>query len=81
MGGFVDNWGINSYYVMLKFVSSTPMEERYPHIHKAYFYPPIDFRRKIRYTDEAHKNFGRATGFFILCHVVQREKSNQCATI
>jgi len=26
MGGFVDNWGINSYYVMLKFVSSTIME-------------------------------------------------------
>jgi hypothetical protein len=58
MGGFVDNWGINSYYVMLKFVSSTLMEERYPHIHKAHFYPPIDFSRKIRYTDEAHKNLG-----------------------
>jgi hypothetical protein len=37
MGGFVDNWGINSYYVMLKFVSSTLMEERYPHIHKPIF--------------------------------------------
>ena len=57
-GGFVDKWGINSYYVMLKFASSTLMEERYPHIHKAHFYPPIDFRGKIRYTDEAHKNLG-----------------------
>jgi len=58
MGSFVDKWGINSYYVMLKLASSTPMEERYPHIHKAYFCSLIDFRKKIRYTGEAHKNLG-----------------------
>ena len=57
-GGFVDKWGINSYYVMLKFASSTLMEERYPHIHKAYFCSLIDFRKKIRYTGEAHRNLG-----------------------
>src|SRR6266566_2380053 len=75
MDGFVDNWGINSYYVMLKFVSSTLTEERYPHIHKAHFYPPIDFRRKIRYTDEAHKNLGERQAslvFVMLCSAKSR---------
>ena len=50
----VENWGINSYYVILRMGSERERLQKistYPHSH---FLAPIDFSFEISYTDEAH---------------------------